>query len=226
MVRWRARSGNIGPMPRTPTSRPRTARPSARRAPRLALRPDGWFSGVRRVRSPNHDARPAGSPIDLLVVHGISLPPGRFGGPHIERLFTNRLDPDAHPFFAAIADLRVSSHLLVRRDGAVVQFVPCGARAWHAGASEFEGRTRCNDFSIGIELEGTDDAPYTARQYARLAQLARLLMRAYPGITRRRIVGHSDIAPGRKTDPGPSFDWARLRARLAARRAAARRSAR
>lgn len=220
MVRWRARSGNIGPMTRSPTPRPRKARP------RLALRPDGWLDGVKRVRSPNHDARPAGVPIDLLVVHGISLPPGRFGGPHIERLFTNRLDPDAHPYFAAIADLEVSSHLLVRRDGAVVQFVPFGARAWHAGASEFAGRTRCNDFSIGIELEGTDETPYTARQYARLAQLARLLMRAYPGITRRRIVGHSDIAPGRKTDPGPSFVWSRLRARLAPSPRVGRRGAR
>jgi AmpD protein len=182
--------------------------------------------GAKRVRSPNQDARPAGAPIDLLVVHGISLPPGRFGGPHIERLFTNRLDPEAHPFFATIAGLEVSSHLLVRRDGAVVQFVPFGARAWHAGASEFAGRARCNDFSIGIELEGTDAAPYTARQYARLAQLARLLMRAYPGITWRRIVGHSDIAPGRKTDPGPSFDWRRLRALLVAPRGVRRRGRR
>lgn len=218
MVRWRARSGNIGPMPAA--SRPRRSRRAVPRRPRprLALRPDGWLTGAKRVLSPNHDARPEGMAVDLLVVHGISLPPGRFGGPHIERLFTNRLDPDADPYFAGIAGLTVSSHLLVRRDGAVVQFVPFGARAWHAGVSEHGGRIRCNDFSIGIELEGADDVPYTARQYARLAQLARLLMRAYPRITPRRIVGHSDIAPGRKTDPGPSFSWPRLRALLAGER--------
>ena len=195
-------------MARTPAVR----RPTRQR---LALRPDGWFGGAKRVPSPNHDARPAGTAIDLLVVHGISLPPGRFGGPHIERLFTNRLDPAAHPYFETIAGLRVSSHLLVRRDGAVVQFVPLGARAWHAGASRFDGRERCNDFSIGIELEGADDVPYTARQYARLATLARLLMRAHPGISAARIVGHSDVAPGRKTDPGAHFDWSRLLAALA-----------
>jgi len=202
--------------PRPAASRPRKSRP------RLALRPDGWLSGVRKVRSPNHDARPAGVAIDLLVVHGISLPPGRFGGPHIERLFTNRLDPEADPYFAGIAGLTVSSHLLVRRDGRVVQFVPFPARAWHAGVSEHGGRTRCNDFSIGVELEGADDVPYTARQYAQLARLARLLMAAYPGIKRARIVGHSDIAPGRKSDPGPAFQWRRFRALLAPRRRSAR----
>ena len=188
----------------------------ARRRPGRAARPlavdaGGWLAVARRVRSPNHDARPAGSTIDLIVVHGISLPPGRFGGPWIDRLFTNRLDPAAHPYFAAIAGLRVSSHLLVRRDGAVTQFVPFGARAWHAGESRFDGRSRCNDFSIGIELEGTDDRSYTVRQYARLAQLCASLMAAYPAITRERIAGHSDIAPGRKSDPGPAFDWRRFR---------------
>lgn len=205
-------------MPAAPRiSKPRTPRPAAP-ARRLALRPEGWLAGVRRVPSPNHDARPTGTEIDLLVVHGISLPPGRFGGPHIERLFTNRLDPKGHPYFARLVGLEVSAHLLIRRDGAVVQFVPFGARAWHAGASEHRGRTRCNDFSIGVELEGADEVPYTARQYARLATVARLLMRAHPGITPARIVGHSDIAPGRKTDPGPAFDWRRFRARLAASR--------
>ena len=177
----------------------------------------GWLVGARRVRSPNHDARPDGCAIDLIVVHGISLPPGRFGGPAIERLFTNRLDPKAHPYFATIAGLKVSSHLLIRRDGAVVQFVPFGERAWHAGESRHQGRGRCNDFSIGIELEGTDERPYTARQYLRLALVCARLIAHYPGITQKRITGHSDIAPERKTDPGPSFEWRRLHARLAAR---------
>ena len=227
MVRWRARSGNIGPMPSAASRRePRRASPRRPARDRLALRPDGWLTGVKRVPSPNRDARPEGMAIDLLVVHGISLPPGRFGGPHIERLFTNRLDPEADPYFAGIAGLTVSSHLLVRRDGRVVQFVPFGERAWHAGVSEHGGRIRCNDFSIGIELEGADDVPYTARQYARLAQLARLLMAAYPAIKPARIVGHSDIAPGRKTDPGPAFSWRRLRELLAPRRTAARRARR
>jgi AmpD protein len=160
------------------------------------------------VRSPNADARPAGTEVTLVVVHGISLPPGRFGGDAIERLFTNRLDPGAHPSFRAIAALRVSAHFLIRRDGALVQFVPGTDRAWHAGASRWKGRERCNDFSIGVELEGTDTRPYTLRQYARLARLIRMLRVHYPIA---HIVGHSDIAPGRKTDPGPSFDWRRLR---------------
>ena len=168
----------------------------------------GWLPGVRRVPSPNADARPDGTAVTLVVVHGISLPPGRFGGDAIERLFTNRLDAAAHPYFATIAGLRVSSHFLIRRDGALVQFVPCGERAWHAGASRFDGRERCNDFSIGIELEGTDARPYTARQYARLAALVRRLRRRWPIDA---IAGHSDVAPGRKTDPGPSFEWGRLR---------------
>jgi AmpD protein len=187
---------------------------------RLALGEDGWFAGARRVRSPNHDRRPPGTAVDAVVVHGISLPPGRFGGPWVERLFTNRLDPAAHPYFAGIADLKVSAHLFVRRDGAVVQFVPVGARAWHAGASRLAGRSGCNDFSVGIELEGTDRIAYTQRQYARLATLVRLLMRAHPGITLPRVVGHSDVAPGRKTDPGPAFDWRGFRARFARRKGA------
>lgn len=154
--------------------------------------------------------------IDLLVIHGISLPPGKFGSDDIDRLFTNCLDPMQHQAFADICQLRVSAHLLIRRDGELVQYVPMQQRAWHAGASQFQGRDRCNDFSIGVELEGTDDTLYDERQYARLLGLVRCLQAAYPGITEDRIVGHCDIAPGRKTDPGPAFDWARLRARLRA----------
>lgn len=173
---------------------------------------DGWLEGVRRVASPNCDARPADAVIDLLVIHGISLPPGEFGGPHIEALFTNTLDPAGHPYFAKACAAPVSSHVLIRRDGALVQFVPFHERAWHAGESCFENRTRCNDFSIGVELEGADDLPYEDAQYLALAGLIRTLMRRYPGITPARIAGHSDIAPGRKTDPGAHFDWPRLRA--------------
>lgn len=157
--------------------------------------------------SPNHDRRPAGSRVELLVIHNISLPPGEFGGPWIEQLFLNRLDPTAHPYFARIAHLRVSAHLLIRREGALVQFVPLSLRAWHAGASCFQGRERCNDFSIGIELEGADDIPYAPAQYQTLARVTRDLQRRYRRIDRERIVGHSDIAPERKTDPGPAFDW-------------------
>lgn len=174
----------------------------------------GLARGARFVASPNCDARPAGSDISLLVIHNISLPPDRFGGPWIEDLFLNRLDPAAHPYFADIHRLRVSAHCLIRRDGELVQFVPFDQRAWHAGVSSFEGRERCNDFSIGIELEGSDHRPFTARQYQRLRTLARALLRTYPAITPARIVGHSDIAPGRKTDPGPHFDWARFRREL------------
>lgn len=175
---------------------------------------DGWLAAARAVVSPNADARPAGCPIDLLVIHGISLPPGQFGGPWIEALFTNRLDPGAHPFFADIAHLRVSAHVLIRRDGELVQFVSFDRRAWHAGRSAFGGRTACNDFGIGVELEGTDDIPYTDDQYTVLGRLADALVRQYPGIASDRIVGHSDIAPGRKTDPGPAFDWQRFRKRM------------
>lgn len=178
---------------------------------------DGWLDGVRRVVSPNCDARPDPDDISLLVIHGISLPPGRFGGPWIDALFTNTLDPEADPFFREIAGLRVSAHLCIRRDGSVTQYVPLQQRAWHAGVSRFEGRERCNDFSIGIELEGTDLRPYTQRQYLRLARIAAQVIRCYPAITASRVVGHSDIAPGRKTDPGSAFDWARFRALLAPR---------
>lgn len=159
------------------------------------------------IASPNCDDRPVGTVIDLLVIHGISLPPGKFGGDAIQALFTNQLDPTAHPYFQTIAHLKVSAHVLIRRDGEVIQFVPFQKRAWHAGESSFQERKRCNDFSIGIELEGADTVPYEPIQYRRLAELTRVLMRFYPGITPQRIVGHSDIAPGRKTDPGPAFDW-------------------
>ena len=166
----------------------------------------------RLVDSPNQDERPPGTSITLAVIHSISLPPGQFGGDAIERLFTNRLDPAAHPYFAQIAHLEVSSHFLVRRDGELVQFVPVERRAWHAGASSWRGRGRCNDFSVGIELEGTDDGPFTDAQYARLAALIGHLRRTHP---LRDIAAHSDIAPGRKTDPGAAFDWPRLLASLA-----------
>jgi len=153
---------------------------------------------------------------DLIVVHGISLPPGEFGGPWIDRLFTNTLPPDAHPYFATIADKRVSAHLCIRRDGAVTQYVRFTERAWHAGPSRYEGREACNDFSIGIELEGTDSVAYEAAQYRSLAEVVAALTAAYPTLSRERLVGHSDIAPGRKTDPGPAFDWPHAR-RLIAR---------
>ncbi|HEY6094823.1 MAG TPA: 1,6-anhydro-N-acetylmuramyl-L-alanine amidase AmpD [Gallionellaceae bacterium] len=171
----------------------------------------GWVSGVRRIVSPNHDRRPPGMAIDLLVIHNISLPPEQFGGPEIADFFTNRLDIAAHPYFAQLEGVRVSAHFLVRRDGGIIQFVPCRQRAWHAGASNWQGRTRCNDFSIGIELEGSDHQPFADAQYAALARLSRRLLRAYPI---RSIAGHSDIAPERKTDPGQHFDWERYRSLL------------
>jgi AmpD protein len=173
-----------------------------------------WLKRAHRVPSPNCDARPDPDDISLLVIHGISLPPGRFGGPWIDALFTNTLDPAADPFFASICQLRVSAHLCIRRSGRVTQYVPFSQRAWHAGVSVFDGRERCNDFSIGIELEGTDTTPYTARQYAQLARVSAALLRAYPRISLDRVVGHCDIAPGRKTDPGAAFDWPRFRAAL------------
>ena len=179
----------------------------------------GLMGGARFTPSPHCDARPPGVAIDLLVIHGISLPPGEFGGPWIEQLFLGSLPRNAHPYFREIANPRVAAHLLIRRDGALLQFVPFTERAWHAGDSSFEGRTACNDFSVGIELEGTDHVAYTDAQYAELAAVSRALMHAYPGITPARIVGHSDIAPGRKTDPGPAFDWPRLRKQLAQSRA-------
>jgi N-acetyl-anhydromuramoyl-L-alanine amidase len=190
---------------------PRLDRPAGapvrRRAARLAIDAAGCTSGAMQVASPNCDNRPDDTPISLIVVHGISLPPGQFGGNAIERLFTNRLDPAADPAFAAIATLRVSAHYLVRRDGTLVQFVPCTLRAWHAGESAWRGRVRCNDFSVGVELEGDDDIAYEPVQYATLGRLTRALRRRYPIVD---IVGHSDIAPGRRTDPGAAFDWMRL----------------
>ncbi|HEX6945369.1 MAG TPA: 1,6-anhydro-N-acetylmuramyl-L-alanine amidase AmpD [Casimicrobiaceae bacterium] len=194
----------------------RDAPPTARRAGPLVIGADGRARGVPFIASPNHDARPPGEALTLVIVHGISLPPGAFGGDGIARLFTNALDPLGHPYYAAVADLRVSAHFLVRRDGAPVQFVSCSERAWHAGASRWRGRERCNDFSVGIELEGTDDLPYEAAQYRTLATLLRALKRRYP--TLAAAVGHSDVAPGRKTDPGPCFDWDRLAALAGARR--------
>ncbi|NIL93807.1 MAG: 1,6-anhydro-N-acetylmuramyl-L-alanine amidase AmpD [Woeseiaceae bacterium] len=170
----------------------------------------GLMEPARMCMSPNCDDRPDGADPELLVIHGISLPPGEFGGPEIEQLFTNSLDWNAHPYFEQIRGLEVSSHLLVRRDGEVVQFVPFTRRAWHAGESFFRGRDCCNDFSIGIELEGDDETPYTDAQYAALIGVIRAIAKAYPDITGREIAAHSDIAPGRKTDPGPAFDWLRL----------------
>jgi AmpD protein len=195
-------------------SRQPTAAGASRKRRRLVIDAAGRASLARQVRSPNRDARPVGDAVTLIVVHGISLPPGVFGGDAIERLFTNRLDPAAHPYFASIAALRVSAHFLIRRDGRLVQFVPCAERAWHAGESAWKGRVRCNDFSVGVELEGTDDFPYAPAQYAMLARLVRALRRRYPGAD---VAGHSDVAPGRKTDPGPAFDWARLERLLAPR---------
>ena len=182
----------------------------------LALDEDsGWLQGVRRVPSPNFDARPAGCRVELVVVHGISLPPGEFGGAHVDALFTNTLDPGAHAYFAEIASLRVSAHLFIDRSGELTQYVPLHRRAWHAGESCFEDKQHCNDFSIGIELEGADHLPYEDIQYQELARVIRMLIHRWPDITAERIVGHSDIAPGRKTDPGPTFDWTRLRRLIA-----------
>ncbi len=174
-------------------------------------RASGLVEGARFMPSPNFDARPPDTPVDVLIIHSISLPPGQFGGADIERLFCNTLDFTCHPFYEEIRGLRVSAHLLVRRSGEIVQFVPFQARAWHAGVSCCEGRTRVNDFSIGIELEGADDVPFEDTQYAVLAAVTRSIIDAYPRITPERIYGHADIAPGRKTDPGPSFDWSRYR---------------
>lgn len=182
---------------------------------RLRVDPAGLVAGARYLPSPNCDDRPPGTQITLLVVHGISLPPGEFGGGGVVGLFTNTLDFDAHPAYAGLRGLRVSAHFLVRRSGEILQFVPCTRRAWHAGESAWRGRPRCNDFSIGVELEGADEVPYAGAQYGALVRLIRALRRAYPLTD---IVGHADIAPGRKTDPGPAFDWQRLRAALERRR--------
>lgn len=183
---------------------------------------DGWVTPsdsageaskieVLRTPSPNFDERPPGTRIELLVIHAISLPPGEFGGRGIEDLFLNRLDPAEHPYYADVAHLKVSAHFLIRRDGALLQFVSCSKRAWHAGVSSWQGRSRCNDFSVGVELEGADDVPFAPAQYDTLVTLTGALQAAYPIVG---IVGHSDIAPGRKTDPGALFDWPRYRGLL------------
>ncbi len=177
-------------------------------------RPTGLLSGARFVASPNHNARPAGTEVSLLVIHNISLPPGQFGTGCVEQFFCNRLDWQAHPYFQGIEGMEVSAHLLIERSGALVQFVALDQRAWHAGLSCFEGLENCNDFSIGIELEGTDDEPYSEAQYESLVAVTLQLQQRFPHITDARIVGHCDIAPGRKTDPGPAFDWARFRTQL------------
>lgn len=174
----------------------------------------GWLPGLVHLPSPHFDARPPGTVIDLLVIHAISLPAGRYGGPWIRDLFLNRLDHAADPSFASLRGLRVSAHFLIRRDGETQQFVSIDERAWHAGVSHYAGRTACNDFSIGIELEGGDEEPFTDGQYAALIALTKRLLLACPRINPEAIVAHSDIAPGRKTDPGPHFDWARYRAGL------------
>ncbi len=176
----------------------------------------GWLQEGQRIPSSNCDERPPGESITLLVVHNISLPPGEFGGPGVVDLFTNRLDPAAHPYYETISGQLVSAHFFIRRDGELIQFVPCTKRAWHAGISSWKGRPRCNDYSIGVELEGADDLPYTDAQYDRLAKLIVALRRSYPDLV--DLAGHADVAPGRKTDPGPHFDWGRLRASLAVNR--------
>ncbi len=168
---------------------------------------DGWLTGTRRVTSPNFNQRPPDAKVNLLVVHNISLPPGVFGGDHIEHFFTNQLDTSLDPFYKEIEGVEVSAHLLIKRTGEMTQFVSFAERAWHAGASVFQECENCNDFSIGIELEGTDSLPYTEQQYRSLARATKLLVEAYPDIALDRIVGHRDIAPGRKTDPGDAFDW-------------------
>ena len=185
----------------------------------MRLTPEGWLDTARRVPSPNVDDRPDGVDISLLILHNISLPPGEFGGPDIESLFTNQLDCSRHPFYAQLEGLRLSAHFLIRRDGELVQFVPVQRRAWHAGVSRWRDRTRCNDFSVGIELEGTDVDPYTDAQYATAARVADRLCASFPV---EEIVGHSDVAPDRKTDPGPAFDWARFRGLLTPRHPRAR----
>lgn len=181
----------------------------------------GWWSGARRCDSPNFNERPEGTAVSLLVVHSISLPPGEYGGDAIERLFTNRLDWDEHPYYAGIRGLRVSAHFLIRRDGELLQFVSCDRRAWHAGRSRWRGRDDCNHFSIGIELEGLEGSVFEPAQYLGLARLLRALVLRYP-VT--EVVGHEDVAPGRKADPGPGFDWPRLRQLLHRRRPAVTRA--
>ncbi|MGD2076048.1 MAG: 1,6-anhydro-N-acetylmuramyl-L-alanine amidase AmpD [Gammaproteobacteria bacterium] len=175
----------------------------------------GWLLDAQCVPSPNCDDRPEGCEVSLIVVHGISLPPGEYGGRWIDDLFTNRLDPAAHPYFATVCAARVSAHVLIRRNGDLVQYVPFHRRAWHAGPSRYRSQEACNDFAIGVELEGQDHEAYERIQYQRLALLVGVLRARFPGIGPADIVGHCHIAPGRKTDPGPAFDWARLRSLLA-----------
>jgi AmpD protein len=194
-------------MLRSPTGPPNLTGPTGLRVESSS----GRLVGAQQVESPNCDDRPPGQVPELIVIHGISLPPGEFGGPWIDALFTNQLPVGAHPYFETLADVRVSAHLLVRRDGTAVQYVPLNRRAWHAGPSQWRGRERCNDFSIGIELEGTDAGGYERAQYAVLARIVAALCRAYPALSPERVVGHSDVAPGRKTDPGIAFDWPLLR---------------
>ncbi|MGF7453715.1 1,6-anhydro-N-acetylmuramyl-L-alanine amidase AmpD [Pasteurella bettyae] len=170
---------------------------------------DGWITRVRKVVSPHFDKRPDNQDISLLVIHYISLPPEQFGGGYIEDFFQGRLDPMGHPYFAEIHQVRVSAHCLIDRNGRITQFVNFNDRAWHAGISSFEGREKCNDFSIGIELEGSNTQPFTESQYQSLAKLTKQIQKTYPQITTNRIVGHSDIAPGRKIDPGQYFDWSK-----------------
>lgn len=177
---------------------------------------DDWLNDAHRVPSPNCDARPPGTQVELVVIHAISLPPQQFGSGDVRRFFTNQLDPAAHPYYATIADLRVSAHFLIERSGDLTQFVALSARAWHAGQSLWCGREACNDFSLGIELEGCDELAFTESQYRRLATLLQQLMVRYPGLLPAAVVGHADIAPGRKTDPGPNFDWPRVRRDLGA----------
>lgn len=174
----------------------------------MKLNENGLLAGARYIPSPNCDDRPNGGVPDLLVIHNISLPPNEYGGDGVIELFTNRLNPADHPYYLTIRDLKVSTHFWIRRDGEIIQFVPCDKRAWHAGASSWRGKECCNDFSIGIELEGSDFEPFTDQQYTTLAELTVALRGAYPIVD---IAGHSDIAPGRKTDPGPHFDWPRYR---------------
>jgi len=185
----------------------------------VIIDPQGMLPAARQCPSPNRDLRPAGCDPELLIIHNISLPPNQYGGPWIDQLFLNCLEADQHPYFQEICHLQVSSHILIRRDGEIVQYVPLGERAWHAGQSEFEGRPQCNDFSIGIELEGSDDIPYTDSQYQRLTEVAAAIIERFPGISAKRITGHSDVAPGRKTDPGPAFDWDKFHKLLAERSA-------
>jgi len=170
----------------------------------------GLLSPCKHLPSPNKDARPIEQTLDLIVIHSISLPPGKYGGDAIERFFSNELNPDEHPYYQEIHQMKVSSHILIRRDGQITQFVPFHERAWHAGVSSYQGRERCNDFSIGIELEGSDTDSFNNEQYIQLANLIQTLIKTYHSLSQDAITGHSDIAPGRKTDPGTGFDWKKL----------------